>query len=40
MAALRGITDQNELNNIKEEITDLRAKNMKCLYLMDIILII
>ena len=31
MAALRGITDQNELNNIKEEITDLRAKKYEML---------
>ena len=31
MAALRGITDQNELNNIKEEITDLRAKKYACI---------
>lgn len=31
MAALRGITDQNELNNIKEEITDLRAKKYETL---------
>lgn len=31
MAALRGITYQNELNNIKEEITDLRAKKYEML---------
>ena len=31
IAALRGITDQNELNNIKEEITDLRAKKYEML---------
>lgn len=31
MAALRVITDQNELNNIKEEITDLRAKKYEML---------
>lgn len=31
MAALRGITDQNELNNIKEKITDLRAKKYEML---------
>lgn len=31
MAALRGITDQNELNNIKEEITDLRTKKYEML---------
>lgn len=31
MAALRGITGQNELNNIKEEITDLRAKKYEML---------
>ena len=31
MAALSGITDQNELNNIKEEITDLRAKKYEML---------
>ena len=31
MATLRGITDQNELNNIKEEITDLRAKKYEML---------
>ena len=31
MAALRGITDQNELKNIKEEITDLRAKKYEML---------
>ena len=31
MAALRGITDQNELNNLKEEITDLRAKKYEML---------
>ena len=31
MAALRGITDQNELNNIKEEITVLRAKKYEML---------
>ena len=31
MAALRGITNQNELNNIKEEITDLRAKKYEML---------
>lgn len=31
MAALRGITDQNELNKIKEEITDLRAKKYEML---------
>lgn len=31
MAALRGITDQNELNSIKEEITDLRAKKYEML---------
>ena len=31
MAALRGIKDQNELNNIKEEITDLRAKKYEML---------
>lgn len=31
MAALRGITDKNELNNIKEEITDLRAKKYEML---------
>ena len=31
MAALRGITDPNELNNIKEEITDLRAKKYEML---------
>lgn len=31
MAALMGITDQNELNNIKEEITDLRAKKYEML---------
>lgn len=31
MAALKGITDQNELNNIKEKITDLRAKKYEML---------
>lgn len=31
MAALRGITDPNELNSIKEEITDLRAKKYEML---------
>ena len=31
MAAVRGLTDQNELNNIKEEITDLRAKKYEML---------
>ena len=31
MAALRGITDQNELNNIKEKITNLRAKKYEML---------
>ena len=31
MAALKGITDPNELKNIKEEITDLRAKKYEML---------
>lgn len=31
MAALKGIKDPNELNNIKEEITDLRAKKYEML---------
>lgn len=31
MSALRGIKDPNELNNIKEEITDLRAKKYEML---------
>lgn len=31
MAALKGITDPNDLNNIKEEITDLRAKKYETL---------
>ena len=31
MAALKGITDPNDLNNIRDEITDLRAKKYEML---------